>query len=250
VTRGQSEVLGFVFVFSLIVLTVAAVYAGGFPALQDARDAERIENMERAFEVLDDNIADIMRHEAPSRATEVRLTGGRMELGTNTSLSVRVANTSNASRNLTFSERARPITYTDEDTTFALSFGALLRSDRGNPAMLSGPGWIIGPERSVVPIPQFVPGGDRGLASGDTTILLIAKAGASRSVRSFNPDNGARANVTITVSSERAAAWGRYLEANGMTEIDGNPSDDEVSYWYETDAVYFPKQRISIRFSF
>jgi len=35
-----------------------------------------------------------------------------------------------------------------------------------------------------------------------------------------------------------------------MNEIDGDPSDGEVSYWYETDEVHFPKQRIEIEFRF
>lgn len=248
-TRAQTETLGFVFVFSLILLTVGAVYAGGYPALQEARDAEQSNNMGRAFEVLDDNIADILRYEAPSRATEVRLTGGRMALGDNTSIDVTVTNTSNASHNLTFNERARPITYTDGDTTFALSFGATLRSDDGNALMRSEPDWILEGDRTVIPFVQFLPGSERTSVSGDSTVLIVADASASRSVRSFTPADGARANVTVTITSDRAEAWGRYLERQGMNEIDGDGSDDQVRYWYETESVYFPKQRIEIAFS-
>jgi hypothetical protein len=248
--RAQAETLGFVFVFSLIILTVGAVYAGGYPALQDARDAEQIDNMERAFEVLDDNTEDILRHQAPGRATEVQLTGGEMTLDSNTSFDVTITNTSNASHNLTFNERSQSITYTDDDTMFALSFGAILRSDDGNVVMATDPGWIVGERRTVIPIAQFTPGGGRTSVGGDVTILIVADARTSRSVRSFTPENGGRANVTLTITSDHAAAWGRYLERQGMNEIDGDPSDGEIRYWYVTDEVYFPKQRIGIEFRF
>ncbi|MFC7136780.1 hypothetical protein ACFQRB_10335 [Halobaculum litoreum] len=74
-TRAQSDAIGFVLVFSLIVLTVGTVYAAGYPALQDLRSDEQLENMERAFEVLDDNVDDMAREGAPSRATEIKLNG-------------------------------------------------------------------------------------------------------------------------------------------------------------------------------
>ena len=71
--RGVSETVGFVLVFSLVLLTVGTVLTVGYAGLQDARDAERVNNAERAFDVLANNIEDITARGAPSRGTEIRL---------------------------------------------------------------------------------------------------------------------------------------------------------------------------------
>ena len=71
--RSQSDVLGFVFVFAIVVSTIGLVFATGFTGLQDARDFERVNNAERAFEVLRDNVGDMIYRGAPSRVTEIKL---------------------------------------------------------------------------------------------------------------------------------------------------------------------------------
>lgn len=71
--RGVSDTLGFVFVFAIILSTVAVVTTIGMAGLQDTRDVERVNNAERAFDILGDNMEDIADRGAPSRATEVKV---------------------------------------------------------------------------------------------------------------------------------------------------------------------------------
>ena len=92
--RGVSETIGFVLVFSLIVLTVGVVLTVGYGGLQDARDAERVNNAERAFDVLADNVEDITHRGAPSRGTEVRLAEASLGAGSPTYLNVTGVNDS------------------------------------------------------------------------------------------------------------------------------------------------------------
>ena len=92
--RGASETIGFVLVFSLIVLTVGVVLTVGYTGLQDARDAERVNNAERAFDVLADNIEDITDRGAPSRGTEIRLAEAAIGPGAPTHINISGFNTS------------------------------------------------------------------------------------------------------------------------------------------------------------
>lgn len=248
--RAQTETLGFIFVFSLIVMTIGAVYAVGFPAMQDARDAEQTSNMERAFEVLDDNFDDIVYHGAPSRATEIKLSGGQLSVTDTTTIDVYVENTSNASRNTSFSASTRPIVYSADETEFALAFGAIIRSDRGNAVVRSRPNWIVDERRTVIPFLLTVQGGGQTSIGGSGTMLVVGRGRPPGITGSFEPNGSdARANVTVTISSERADAWGRYMDSRGMTPVDDDPADGNVSYQFETDSITLPKRVIDVEFS-
>ncbi|MFC6988243.1 hypothetical protein ACFQJD_05030 [Haloplanus sp. GCM10025708] len=86
--RAVSDVVGFVLVFSLIITSVGVVTVFGISTLEDARTDERINNAERAFDVLADNFDDIARGGAPSRATEIKLAETSLTLAETVDLSV------------------------------------------------------------------------------------------------------------------------------------------------------------------
>ena len=54
--RAVSDVLGYVLIFSLITSSVGVVYVAGYGSLDSLRNAERFNNAERAFDVLDSNL--------------------------------------------------------------------------------------------------------------------------------------------------------------------------------------------------
>ncbi len=87
--RAVSETISFVLVFSLIVASVGAVYAIGVSELEATRDAERIENAQRAFDVLADNVDDVLEG-APSRGTEVKLAEATLRSADDASMNVTV----------------------------------------------------------------------------------------------------------------------------------------------------------------
>jgi hypothetical protein len=79
--RAVSETLGFVFAFALIVTTTGIVFTVGQGGLQNAQDQERLNNAERAMDVLAQNMNDLNRRSAPSRATEIRLSEASIAYG-------------------------------------------------------------------------------------------------------------------------------------------------------------------------
>jgi hypothetical protein len=230
-------------------MTIGAVYAVGFPAMQDARDAEQTSNMERAFEVLDDNFDDIVHQGAPSRATEIKLSGGQLSMSETTTIDVYVENTSNASRNTSISASTRPIVYSSDDTEFALAFGAIIRSDGGNAVIRSRPNWLIDDRGTVLPFLLTVQGEGRNSIAGSGTMLVVGHGRPPGVAGSFEPNGSARAKVTLTITSKRADAWGRYMDSRGMNPVDDDPSDGTVSYRFETDSITLPKRVIDVEFS-
>lgn len=246
--RAQSEVLGYVFVFTLILLSIGTVYAMGFGELQDARHAEQMTNMERGFEVLSDNLRDLSRHGAPSRSTELALGGGTLGFGDTATISVNVTDTANTSHTNGFEVATRPLVYEGgKGTAIAYTMGAVLRSDDGYGVMVSDPRWTLTDDRVVVPYVVTYPAGSDQSVGGDVTMLVGASRETHKLQGSFHPEAGGDARVNVTVESPRAAAWADYFDEQGLTRIDG-PDDGDVTYQLVTDVVYVPRTDVSVRF--
>jgi hypothetical protein len=246
--RAQSETLGFVFVFALITLTVGTVYALGVPALQGAQADERDNNMERAFEVLDDNIEDVARNGAPSRATEIKLAGGSISIVGETTVSVSVTDTTDSSINDTFSMTTRRISYNSGDgTTVSYSNGAIIRSDDGNAVMRSDPNWIVDDDRTVIPLIVVFGESERDSLGGETTILILTDRSSQGLAGQF--DTGNEAEVNVTVESSNAAAWAAFLEREGMDPVDADPTDGNVTYQFRTDTLHVSRTSLGTTLS-
>jgi hypothetical protein len=176
--RGVSEVISFVLVFSLIAATVALVYVSGIGGLESTRSAERVTNAERAFDVLQDNIADIHREGAPSRATEVKLSDAQMTYGESTRIAVRVENLTdtNASVSNVSSVTIDPIVYAAESgPELVYSNGAVFRQDRGGTVLNTPPGFLFtddgGERTAIVPTIQTRSRGIGGVGSQGTILV-------------------------------------------------------------------------------
>lgn len=246
-SRAQSDAIGFVLVFSLIVLTVGTVYAAGYPALEEFRTGEQLENMERAFDVLDDNFDDLAREGAPSRATEIKLNGGRLAVNGSTAVTVN-ATTPNPVRgaNFTVSGESTPITYSQADTTIVSAHGAVLRRDGDAAVMRSDPGWVIDDEHALIPLIVTDRTGDRVAFGGSSTVLIRGQVTGRGVADELAAGGDDAVTVTVTVASPRADAWGRYFEAAGFTAIDGVPADGKVTYQFEVDSVVVQQTTVSV----
>jgi len=71
-----SEVVGFIFVFSIVMLAISVIYAVGYPAIQSSKENTQFQNMEQSFMVLQSNINTVAFGHAPGRTLETSLGGG------------------------------------------------------------------------------------------------------------------------------------------------------------------------------
>ncbi|MBP1922076.1 hypothetical protein J2751_001081 [Halorubrum alkaliphilum] len=202
--RGVSEVVGFVLVFALITSTIAVTFTVGLGGLEDAQLAERDNNVERAFDVLHDNLNDISRDGVPSRATEVRLAGGSIEL----SDPVRLRATVDGTESSVLSLPSRPIEYSGAgNTKVVYENGAVFRSDGSNAVMVNEPDLLVGETTVFSIVDVRAASGTSRLAGGDRTVLLVSE----RHNREMIVADGE--NVTLThEASPRADAWEQYYE--------------------------------------
>lgn len=197
--RGVSETVGFVLVFALITSTVAVTFTVGLGGLEDAQLAERDNNVERAFDVLQDNFDDISRDGVPSRATEIQLGGGELRLEQESTF--RLNDTATAGTVL----ETGSLTYRGAgDTRIVYENGAVFRMEGDNGVMLSEPDLLLG---DTVVYSLYGLGGPPQTAAGDRTVLVVGQRGNREAAID---DRTATDNVTLAINSSQATVWERY----------------------------------------
>lgn len=243
--RAISDVLGYIFVFAIISITIAVVYGVGISGLMDARESQQIKNVETAFEVLDHNIDDITDRGAESRATEIKLSGGTISVGQPVDLHVKTNSTAstvcNETRKTTIS--TRPIVYRKDSQRVIYAIGATFRSDGTKSAMITDPGWVVRSGSSVIPVLSTTTVGSTS-TGGDVSILLIVRQRGQKLRCAFADPGPIRVNVTI--ESPRAPAWKRYFEDQGYTVA--SSSEDRVVAKFTTRQFYVTDTTVEVEY--
>lgn len=236
--RAQTETLGFVLIFALITASIGLVYASGFNGLNDAREFEQVNNAERAFEVLADNIEDVTHRNAPSRSTEIKLAGAELRVAEAIEIEV---NDPDGPFNATY--QVRPVIY-DADTGTELVYvqGTVMRTQGGAGVVVTEGTFVFDASRTVLPIVQTRAGGSPGV-SGSATILLRAEQSNTRlAYANASADN----LIWVNVTSPRAAVWESHLVERYDDVTCPASAGDTVSCQVTTDRVYVTVVQIDL----
>lgn len=244
--RGVSEVLGFVLAFALITSTVGLVYATGFTGLYNAQEHEQLQNMERAFDVMDDNFDDLNGRGPPSRATELKLPGGSIRMGDTVKFHVKTNSTQPVPCNTTGGTVmwSRPVVYQLNDEEIVYSGGAVIRSSDERSTMIDGPDWIATDDQMLLSLLTTTEGDGSGIA-GETTILVVGQR-TSRSLRCQFPNPSSPLRVNVTVESPRTNAWAEYFDGHGYDVTD--TSDTHVTAKFNTSRFFAGSSSVDVEF--
>lgn len=264
--RGVSDVVGFVLVFSLVLSMVTVVYAFGFTGLEDARDAERLSNAERVFDILADNLADIHRRGAPSRATEIKLADATLGYGSETRVTVEITNV--GSPVPTYSTSLDPIVYSPSDSNVQLVYenGAVVRERPSvGGVLLREPSSVFRKDGDVqtvvIPFFQTRQTGTASVGGSGTRRLRAEKAisevlTARRNPTSANsdvdadPDDEYEVTYTVETTVARAPIWEEYLEERITWESNAcSVSGDTVTCVFGVERLYVTATRVDVSFN-
>lgn len=247
--RAVSEVIGFVLVFALVLGTISIVYVAGVGGLDDTRDAERIQNAERAFDVLADNFQELGRGEAPNRATEIRLADSQLSVDRRYRTRINVDGTN-------VSEAApRPIVFDGKTgTRIVYEQGAVIRNDvDGGVRMVRQPDYLFHTDRTV--IRHIEPRGGEQSVGGTTTALVRAERNSPFLV--YGKDvSGSTITFNLQTTAGRAPAWVEYLESReSLSGCSTSPAGAEgmttvtVTCDMTTDELYVSRTLIDVDLS-
>ena len=203
--RAVNEVVGFVLVFSMVLTTVSLVYAAGFTGLDSTRDVERVNNAERAFDVLANNFQQMGRGEAPNRATEIKLADAQLTTTANRNVTV------NASGMNATGADSTAIRYdTTGDTNIVYEHGAVIRNDSDSAVMRREPDFIFEDDNVVVRFIELE-GSDQGVGGSVSTVLVRAERDTSK-VLVNNGSSPSNISIRMRTHEDRAQVWEDYYE--------------------------------------
>lgn len=200
--RAVSEVLGYMLIFSLVMMAIAFVSVSGFTSLENARDTEQNNNAERAFDVLANNVEDVYRRGAPSRATELSLGGAQLYTDDPVQLRVIVDGTTEVDTDL------RPLVFQGRDgVEYVYEAGAIFRTQRQGGFTVRNPPLRLDNERMIFSVVRTKSEHVESIG-GPTVLVRTAARGQEIAVR----DDG-DPHVEIEIEgSPRQDLWERYLK--------------------------------------
>lgn len=239
--RSASEVLGYIFVFALVLMAIAFVTALGVPTLEDVRDSEQSANAERAFDVVADNMAAIYERNSPSRSTEIDLANTELFYGNNISIAVTV---DDGSVVRTHEYQIRPVVLRVNDkSSLVYEGGAVFRVEQNGGLVLRDPPFLFTETRVHAPIIQTTAPGIE-TASG-TTVLLRGQA-TDRSIVATDTEGGFQ-EVTVEISSPRYELWAEYLTEQDALDCTTDDSTETVECDLDDpEIVYVTRHRIDV----
>jgi len=230
--RAASEVVGFVLVFALVLSSVAIVSVVGLDVLSDARTAEQMENAQRAFDVLADNVNEVSGGVAPRRATEMDLATAQLFTVDNVTINV----TATGGSTVTVERSVRPILYRgQDDMSLYYEGGAVIRTDRGGQVTLREPSFLVDDERALVRI--VAPQSHHGVGVGSSTVRVVLTE-RNRTV-AVEDRSGTFDRILVNVTSPRRDAWESILQGSdfGSCTRGTDASGDEFVTCERTSAV-------------
>ncbi|MBX0284870.1 DUF7289 family protein [Haloarcula salinisoli] len=207
--RAVSEVVSYVLVFALVVSAVGIVSVSGLSTLQETRNDEQMANAQKAFSVLSDNVADVHRRDAPSRATEISLGQARLATGSNVTMRVSVRNSTDTV--LDRSWKIRPLVYTgDEGRNLVYEAGAVFRTSNGGGLRISDPPFVVTEDRVLISV-VGLNRPDRQVYSGSTVLIRTKKEDTSVAY------DGTAEDVTVELqNTAQPGLWRDYFESVGF----------------------------------
>lgn len=237
--RGQSELFGYLLIFSVVILTIALVGTTGFVGLNNAQDFQRTTNAEHGFTALANNIDDVVRRGAPSRETEIGLADASLALRNTTTITVTI---DNGTTETTIIEMHSIVYDSGSDTTLTYSSGAAVRQDGANSVMFREPNFVLTNDTVILPIIATSPTGD-GVVGGSTGVGVETRSAGTEVLA-----QGDVQSVGIEVTSPHADAWNRYLNSHAAMDCDTPDSETVTCDAITPERAYVTIEHIDVRF--
>lgn len=245
--RAVSDLVGFILIFSLIVTVVAVISLAGMGSLESVKTAEQSNNAVRAMEVLADNMEDIHRRGAPSRATEISLEGASIRLGEEIEVVIDDPDSAELSQQ-TFG--IKPIIYDNGEIELVYVMGAVFRDDQRGGTVVEGYEPVVDDGRVLIPVTN-TGSASSGVQQLQSSTVLVRAATIERSTPVNDTDPAVTyGNLHLNVSSPRQELWHRTLsESEDLSCSQNDPDWVNCSIAGTHDRLFVTETWISVELS-
>lgn len=197
-----SEVVDFVTILGLLVLSIGLIGVAGYPIVKNAQEANHIENTKQSFIVLANNVNKVVMGQAPSQNVELKMYGGSLSVTGSSSINITAINSTN--ENITLVDRQmRSIESVVGETIVAYEgTGVWVRYPNGNMILVSKP--LISNQSKMLIIPVVTIGGISSV--GGSGMSRITAKGVPNVIVYKNVSN-----ISVTINSTYSNGWKNYF---------------------------------------
>jgi hypothetical protein len=237
--RAVSDVVAFVFTFSIIITSVGVVSAVGFSVLEDVQADEQSLNAQRGFQSLGESFNEIDRSHVPGRSGEITLSEGALFVRTGggsdrSTLGVSVDTDGDGDLmgggDQTYSTDIGTLVYESQadGTRVAVESGAVIRKDKfADQAVMVQPPTMTcatgGSAYAVVSVVKFV--SDDNTQGGDGTVQIVAREQSSTLL--YGDSTATQVEVAFG-DSRYVEAWRDHFESDGDWTVSGDTATCSV----------------------
>ena len=215
-SRGVSEVVGYLLVFSIVVTIVSVIYASGMPMVERTKENSALQSMETVFITLQSNIKKVALAQSPVRTMKLNLIKGSISANKKAG-TITVNGQPIQFGNIEYTLGARKMIY---------ELGAVIESTPGGSIIVSDPPIFFTNSSGKAHVFISVINASGTFSAGSGI--------AEMSMRQDNPSNDTRViyngtvdydYVNISINSSYAHAWSLFLN-NSYKKTFGNSPDD------------------------
>ena len=204
-SRGVSEVVGYLLVFSIVVTIVSVIYASGMPMVERTKENSALQSMETVFITLQSNIKKVALAQSPVRTMKLNLIKGSISAnktaGTIT-ITVDGNDISIQFGNIEYTLGARKMIY---------ELGAVIESTPGGSIIVSDPPiFFTNSSGKAHVFISVINASGTFSAGGGIAEMQIGPYNVSRDTHVYY-NSSPVTSLNISVTSQYQDAWDRYL---------------------------------------
>jgi len=230
--NAVSDIVGFMLVLSIMIVSLAAISLFAQPILNETKDEIYFSNMEQSFTLLHSDTNDIASGRSTIKTRDLNIANAHMSFdpdSTNISISF------NGNHSILYN--AGSVEYDIKDRKVCLENGALLSSYGTGSIVISEPLIYTDGQTTVINLVQL--DGPAFSVGGEGIVRIIQQNNFTESF--IYKDSK---NVTITINSQYAGGWAHYLEKQGFN-IESITSDNVTASINRTLRIYGTSIKIS-----
>jgi hypothetical protein len=225
--RAQSELIGYVLVFSAVVLAVGGIVTFGVSALDQVQSSTVATNGEFAMESVAADIEALYYGTATVRNTELTLETATLETGPPAIVNVTATR---GGETVEINREFEPLVYSVEDTTIAYENTLVVRDQARGSVAVNDPLMKISDQRAVVPVVE-TNATSQSVGGGTYRVHSVLNQTTAESLSLSRGPVTQRVHLNVTVQSvpDRIDVWERQLNetVGDLTRPSGVPYSGE-----------------------
>ena len=200
-SRGVSEVVGYLLVFSIVVTIVSVIYASGMPMVERTKENSVLQSMETVFITLQSNIKKVALAQSPVRTMKLNLIKGSISAN-KIAGTITVNGQTIQFGNIEYTLGARKMIYEN---------GAVIESTPGGSIIVSDPPiFFTNDSDNAHVFISVINASGTFSAGGGIAEMQIGPYNVSRDTHVYY-NSFPVTSLNISVTSQYQDAWDRYL---------------------------------------